>query len=98
MSKYPKKMRYYGNTSLKYIFHVEFILIILRLRYITHYFIHKGTPICKCFSAVMNSKLNNIIKIVTVIKSKSPPDLLFLYLLQRHRNRVPLFVVSDLSA
>ena len=33
-SKYPKKMRYYGNTSLKYIFHVEFILIILRLRYI----------------------------------------------------------------
>ena len=25
---------YYGNTSLKYIFHVEFILIILRLRYI----------------------------------------------------------------
>lgn len=61
-------------------------------------FYSQKTPICKCFSAVMDSKLNNIIKIVTIIKSNPPPDLLFSSFLQRYVSRTPLFVVSDLNA
>lgn len=48
------------------------------------------------FLTVMNSKLNNVVKTVTVIKFKPPPDLQLLWFLQRNVSRMPLFAVSEL--
>lgn len=60
--KYSRQMRYYGDTSQK--MYVPSIIYSHNPEVqIMHYFIHKRTPTCKCFSAVMNFTIINIIKI-----------------------------------